>query len=160
MDHCLRSWLGTDPSIAAGWALQQEDEGLRQIALRRVAAQWLSVDPATAREWMGSMPAGEMKDTMLHDAATMIAAGVQWGRSGTIPLIQWMSPEAIRDTAAALDSIGDREQRMSAYAMLAGKWLTRDADSARGWIESLPVSGEERRTLLDAKPKPWPPPRP
>jgi hypothetical protein len=160
VDYSMRAWLSNDPLIAANWAVKQEDDGIRQVALRRVAAGWLSTDPASAREWIESMPAGAMKDKMLHDATMMIAAGIQWGRRGTIPLIEWMSTEAIRDAAAALDAIGDPNQRMAAYSTLAGKWLNRDAQTARAWVEKLPISDAEKSALLQAKPKPWPPPPP
>ena len=97
---------------------------------------------------------------MLSDAATMIAAGVQWGTRGTIPLIWAMPPETIRETAHVLEGIGDPGARFAAYTKLAGNWKERDELAARAWIESLPLPAGQKDILLKAEKAPWPPPRP
>jgi len=153
MVHSTRVWMQNDPVSAANWAVQQEDQATQRIALRNVAAQWMRNDPAGARDWIRSLPPNANKDTMLQDAIRILADG-NGPVDGSRPLITFMSPEAIQNAAESIEQISDVNQRMAACTTLAGKWLNKDREAARVWIEGLPISEAEKSALLQAAPGP------
>jgi uncharacterized membrane protein len=157
LSYPIYSWIRNEPNAAADWALHHDDENARRVALQNVASDWIRDDPATARAWIHSLPGGATKDTMLLDAATVIANGISYGDRYDGPLIGSMSSKAIQTAAEALMEIGDATQRTTACLTLAGKWLSIDPEAARTWISSLPVTPQEKEELLKAKANQWPP---
>lgn len=95
VDAAAQAWTEKDPLATYQWAMRQTDDRVRANALKRVAAGWFSHDPSGASQWFNSLPASEDKSAMLENAVRLILSGEKWGNYGAMPLIRFMSVDAI-----------------------------------------------------------------
>ncbi|HEY2341782.1 MAG TPA: hypothetical protein VGH90_02075, partial [Chthoniobacteraceae bacterium] len=144
----LRSWVEKDPRAAVNWVESQSEDRVRQSSEITAAGNWLQRDPAGASEWMANRAPGPEKDALINGALDLITDG---NKSGAIPLIRYMSPEAVQSAPQWIAEISDPDLREKSYEKLATKWLAQEPQSATAWIKSSPLPSEVKDRLLNGK---------
>lgn len=135
------AWAARAPEEAVAWVTTLPDDTTRSSALAAVASGWIAKDAYGASEWITTFPAGPDKDRAADALVKAIAMDS--------PEEAWQWTLSIADPALRANSV-----LQSLTAM-----QKRDPVTARQWLESAPVSAQEReqfRTELNAgsaKPK-------
>ena len=123
----LSAWTAQDPEGAARWASRYPDN---YSYLSGVTLPWLLRDPGAAEAWVNSFPAGPVRDQLLSLPAGDVPIDPKIGA-------RWIS------------QVSDPARRETAYKRLAEQWLKSDANAAREWIRSSPLSQEIKEQLLN-----------
>jgi hypothetical protein len=124
------SWAERDPLEAAQWAegLELED---RVTAAGTIANLWKSRNWEEARAWLGTI-SGEFRDAAIAGALNFDYQG-QISPAEALPL--------------AL-SMMDRQNRNSVVQNVIQRWGSDQPQAAIDWIQSSPLSKEEKQDLL------------
>jgi hypothetical protein len=124
-----------DPETAAHWAAQQPNA---ELLFRGIGVAWLRKDPERAEEFVRTLPPA-LKDGVYLRAVEAFYPG----------------PETPQEAAAKFEratrwipDISNPTMRQSAYRKLAERWLNTEPDSARRWIDSIPIPPKMRSDLL------------
>lgn len=115
--HTCLQWAGQDPSAAAAWAGQIEDDTLRERALAAIATAWAERDPYEAgRLAVEAIPPGRQRD----DAVTAIVQ-------------RWVQQEPER-AAEWVNSFGESPLKVTSMENLISIWRNRDPASLEAWL--------------------------
>lgn len=125
----LSTWAEKDPAGAVNFVWQNQSDGGRgEWALRTVMAEWASRDFNAAKNWLVSLPAGNMRDAVL---------------AGLLTERRWGGGSAEIDPRSALDLIvqlggPDSEARRTAMSEQLARWARDDFDAAALWARNQP----------------------
>jgi hypothetical protein len=135
----IRRW--TDPETAVAWASRQSGN---EKVLPRIAGAWLAKDPERATEFINQF-SSPMKDTALSSGIDATLSG------GANSPQEWS--ERFERASRWIPEIVDPITRQEAYRNLGEWWMEIDAETARKWIDSIPISGDLKSELLKKLPK-------
>jgi hypothetical protein len=150
----------SDPAFASSWIETHFGQGYVEKAPGLIGRRWLEIDPEAALEWLTSLPRGaydeDVKSTLriwLNQAPEDAQAWVRDASpaAGLDPLIEIMISRNKDDPRAALDwsqRIHDPATRQRTVLLLGRKWLRRDPDAAKHWIEESGLSQQMKSSLL------------
>lgn len=125
-----------DPQTAASWAVQQPNN---EKYLPQIAGEWMTQNPEQAEKLVRSLPP-PMKDSALSRA-------VNGSLNGRIGPSSEMTEKYGR-LAGWASEIADPNLRQNAYRNLARTWLRIEPESGQRWLNSAPISAEQRAELL------------
>jgi hypothetical protein len=149
----VSTWATNDPEGAFAWASSSEDAGPVNNwvvgALRGIAA----VSPDLARDYLASMEPGETRARSLKDLGRYIT---QYGFDYATGWIAAMEDDGLRgqasrsfaDELVAIDpvqasqwntTIADTKTRRDVSETVADLWAREDLESAKAWVDSLPI---------------------
>jgi hypothetical protein len=153
----------TNPEKAAAWAAQLSNPDARAMSELTVAAAWAYRDPGAASRWIealtqaeGAMVSGTLSSVWARNDP---AGAARWissltGEVRDSAIAGYTSVVALSNPADALGwalSIGDEQMRTTTAIPLATKWLARQPEAARQWIEASDLSPAEKSRLLDGR---------
>jgi hypothetical protein len=150
----------SDPAFASSWFETHIGQAYVEGAPAVIGRRWLEIDPEAAFEWLTSLPRGaydkDVKSTLriwLNQAPEDAQAWVRDASpaAGLDPLVEFMISRAQDDPRAALDwsqRIHDPATRQRTVLLLGRKWLRRDPDAAKHWIEESGLSQQMKSSLL------------
>jgi hypothetical protein len=124
-----------DPETAFNWALQQQGN---EKFLPKIAGAWIAKDPDHAAELVNTLPVA-MKDATFSGAIDAFLNGLFSPQE---------APKSFARAGTWIPEISDPTIRQDAYQKLAQRWLKIEPQSARRWIDSIPISGELKSQLL------------
>jgi hypothetical protein len=127
-------WASNDPKAASEWAAHKSDAG-RNPVIGIVAATWAVIDPTAAGKWMDSLP----------------------GASRDAAIVSYSAALERRDPATALGwtlKIEDPKLQKRNVDRIAGRWLTRQPDEAKAWIQRSRLGPEEKARMTGQAPTP------
>jgi hypothetical protein len=152
-----------DPEKAAAWAAQLSNPDARAMSELTVTAAWANRDPVAASRWI---------ETLTQTDGAMISGTLSsaWARNDPAGAARWISSLTgdVRDSAIAgyssvvalsnpadalgwALSIGNEQIRTRTAIPLATKWLARQPEAARQWIEASDLSPAEKSRLLGGR---------
>jgi hypothetical protein len=115
-------WLERDPDAAMSWLLSRTKPGKRKFELRAVLRRLIDRDPVQASAWLErQMP---LEDLEL----------------GIPLLVRAMRDERPQEALAWAGRLTDERERNELVAFVAGEWLARDPEEARGWLAESNLS--------------------
>jgi RNA polymerase sigma factor (sigma-70 family) len=123
------AWAQQSPEQAIGWASSLPTGEQRAGAVAAVASAWAAKDAHGAADWINKMPPGAEHDRSAESLVSAIA--------GQFPQDAW---------EWAL-SIGDLAGRTRAATQAVNTMISRDAATARQWIETGPFPPEIKAQL-------------
>ena len=85
---------------------------------------------------------------MVSDAVRLILEGESLGRTTMNPSIDRLPGDGYREIAQVIAQIADAPQRQIANEKLATKWLAKQPEAARVWIEGSAFPREVKERLL------------
>ncbi|MCC6354842.1 MAG: hypothetical protein IT577_13215 [Verrucomicrobiae bacterium] len=162
LDRVAREWVEKDPAAAAAWVAQGAAQLDMSDAARRVAQQMASQDPAQAITWANRLPQGDERTSALSSAVGEWAekdpnAAGNWlnnnitaGPDGDRLISSYARNISDQDPAAAVQwagSISDEGYRSRATVELARNWYRQDQKAAEAWLQSAPLSEEQKREV-------------
>lgn len=149
-----------DPARGAAWAQRHMDGSFGDTLVRRVAVSWVRQDPEAMLAWLQTLPEGKKRDVGLREGYRQWMmldrqAALDWFRR--VELGPALEPamelyaiatgrEDPNDALAWAARIENEELRERATVVVARRWMQRDAEAAREWLESasLPEPWRER----------------
>lgn len=153
----------TTPEKAAAWAAQLSNPDARAMSQLTVTVAWAYQDPVAASRWIETL-------TQAEGATVSGTLSGVWARNDPAGAARWISSLTgeVRDSAIAgyssvvalsnpadalgwALSIGDEQMRTTTTIPLAAKWLARQPEAARQWIEASDLSPAEKSRLLDGR---------
>jgi hypothetical protein len=147
-------WTLSDPASMAQFLTSQlSGVPYFQILSSSLVTTWESADPEGANAWVESLPAGPVKEWVVHIQAVEMANIKGWQLALSLPpgsnrnqsinlLIQrWPASDAAAAAPAFLETLADNPaQQASAVGSAVSAWLTQDEQAASQWVSSLPPS--------------------
>ena len=124
-----RAWAQQSPEQAIGWASSLPTGDTRAGAVAAIASAWAAKDAHGAADWINKMSPGAEHDRSAESLVSVIA--------GQFPQDAW---------EWAL-SIGDLAGRTRAATQAVNTMISRDAATARQWIETGPFPPEIKAQL-------------
>lgn len=112
-------WASANPALAADWANNQDESGMRDSFLNTAALRWAVADLAAATTWARNFPEGELRTTI------MTAVGSEAVRIDPL--------EALRLVAGLPPG---REQEDLICRAAAG-WAIADRDGVLSWAKTI-----------------------
>lgn len=150
----------SDPQRAIDWASQLPDVGARRQADSAIAYQLARNDPEGAAVWAASLP-DDVRSNVFNSAIGMWAqqnptAAGEWAASlngpirdeaigGYSAVIAYKDPVTALNWAASISDPGARESRTDG---IVRSWMQRDPQQATAWLQSSPLSPDEKQRLL------------
>ncbi|HET6408767.1 MAG TPA: hypothetical protein VFG14_12860 [Chthoniobacteraceae bacterium] len=125
-----------DPETAARWFAQRRHA---EAYLAASAGVWLVKDPAQAEDFIRTL-----SQTMRDQVYTRAVQDPMYGETQKGERFV----ARLEQIAEWIPAISDPGLREKTYLQHAERWLRVDTESARRWIESLPISAEHRQKLL------------
>ncbi len=162
LERIAREWAEQDPAAAASWVAQIAGQHDMAEAARRVAQQIAQQDPAKAITWANQLPQGDERVSAIASAVGEWAendpnAAGNWlnnnvtaGPDGDRIISSYARNIADQDPAAAVQwagSISDEGYRTRATVELARNWYRRDQQAAEAWLQTAPLSEEQKREV-------------
>lgn len=120
----MATWGKNDPRGVAMYAASATDSGAVNRYLEPALTTWAQADPAAVRDWVQTLPAGDVRKS----SASRLAR-------------EWSN----QDPQAALNFLVSEKNDLSTY--LLSKWMDTDPDKAVGWSQGLPPSPERDHAL-------------
>lgn len=127
----LARWAEASPSGAGRWAVRFTDESKTNACLT-VLRSWCRRDAASAVEWIEQATSDSLRDVLLLETATQLAA------------------QTPAYAAALADRLTDPAQREQGLARVFTRWVELDKEAAGKWLNSCRLPEERKRALLDA----------
>lgn len=166
LPQLMERWAEMDPKAAAAYALGLR-EGMAPWFIGRVfggiATVWSRQDPAAAKAWIVSLPAGKDRDFAINGLAAGMAqseptATLEWVKA----LPEEMRPEYVHEQiflkwgesdplsasqqALALPLGEDRWESLSAVAY---SWAKKDPQAAFSMLQQVPESGARNEQIAE-----------
>jgi len=123
------TWGRQAPADAAAWTASIEDPTLRSRGMQSVVEMWARQDAQAAGEWLGGMPASPELDRPVQTYALTMQERDPQGAIG------WAN------------SITDQGTRDRVVGEIASRWMRRNSDEARAFLQQqdgLPDSVRQR----------------
>jgi hypothetical protein len=151
----------TDPVRASEWIETHLDAAYAAGTPAVIGQRWLEIDPPAALEWLTSLPRGDhdkaLRTTLLTWLNREPAYAADWVREASpavgldVP-VELMISRDRHDPQAALDwaqRIHHPIAKRRAVLRLGRRWLRRDPDAAKHWLEQSELSPKMKSAVLD-----------
>lgn len=141
------AWATSEPENAARWVADQQDPGVRSLAMINLTAGWAEKDPSALAAWLKTNIPTQSAEAVAtyatlasHWADTEADAAGKWvtslpdGDLRDTTLATFASSLAMSEPTAALQwsqAIGDKDARQEAELDIYETWLDDDLDTAR-----------------------------
>ena len=129
-------WAQVDGAAAAQWVASSAEANANPEAYYAVARQWAFVQPEATEEWMAALPVGAHRDSAI-DAYVSSMDGYDPGLA-----TQWAA------------TIQDPQNQARATSSAFRRWMQKDAEAARAWLEQTPLPDSVRADLAPAAQQP------
>jgi hypothetical protein len=155
------------PEQAAKWVVEHEGENYAERGVQFVAEQWAERDGASAMQWVREQPAVESRDEAARSAfnrwSNVDRKGAEkWLRSETLtpfhdPAIdafaRQIDKQRPREAVGWCERIEDLDRQYGCLRATAVEWYRRDAVAAEKWLQTSPLTEEDRRAARTPKRK-------
>ena len=143
-------------------ALGITDESMKAAMVRQLAGRAANSNPGEAMAWVGTLPAGEAKNSALAETVSQwaqkdvagataymkgLAAGVE--TDGTrARFAQAVVRSNPLEAVAWANTITDPKARTASLGEVVGSWMRSDADAAKQWVAASPLPAETKTEIM------------
>ena len=153
------------PERAAEWVMKHEGESYADQGVRFVAELWADRDGLAAMQWVRDQPAGKSRDdavlrTFNRWSAWDPKGAEKWLFSESLtafhdPAIdayaRLLNRKAPKEAVGWCERIADSDRQYGCLRMTSTEWYRNDAVAAETWLQSSPLTEEDRRIVRTPK---------